>query len=193
MLHIITPVYRTNFLQRIYETIPKKEDVVWHIPCIKKRQNEINITGITEYPIIKKYFLDCEEEEAFKNSSKRNLCLDSIKDGYFCFIDDDTIFLDEMYNLYKDLSHKKYIGMAVGEQIKKNGSKRLNASIPTYANIDTGNAIAHHICLLKCRWKFDDKNIKLPKDYVFWNSVYEFFHKQCLLINKVVSIYNKLR
>ncbi len=98
-----------------------------------------------------------------------------------------------MYNLYKDLSHKKYVGIAVGQQVIKNGKLRLNASIPVQGRIDTGNAIAHHICLLKCRWKFDDKNIKLPKDYVFWNSVYEFFHKQCLLINKVVSIYNKLR
>lgn len=174
----------------IYESIPKKEDIIWHISYLENRESELIITGTTEYPIIKKYPLNCDESDTI---SKRNAILSSIKNGYFCFLDDDTIFLDEMYNLYKYLLYNKYVGMAVGHQVIQTGTIRLNASIPMHVRIDTGNAIAHHICLLKCRWKFDDKNIKLPKDYVFWNSVYEFFHKQCLLINKVVSIYNKLR
>jgi hypothetical protein len=190
MLHIVTPVYRPNLLQRIYETIPKKEDVIWHISYLEGRENEINITGTTEYPIIKKYPLNCAEIDTI---SKRNASLSSIKDGYFCFIDDDTIFIDGMYELYQDLSLKGFIGLAVGEQMRKNGGKRLIASVPIYTMIDTGNAIAHHGCLQKCKWGFDEKNKTLPKDYVFWNSVYHFYNRECLLVNKPVSIYNKLR
>jgi hypothetical protein len=190
MLHIITPIFRTQNIQRIYDTIPKKANIVWHISFVKSRENEINIENQTEYPIIIKYPIECDDTDTI---SKRNAPFSNIKNGYFCMLDDDTVFLNEMYILYYEMIRDNFIGMAVGHQLTKNGKTRLGATAPASARIDTGNAIAHHSCLKNCKWAANPQNERLPKDYVFWDSVYNFFNRKCRLVNKNISIYNKLR
>ena len=88
MLHIITPLYRFNLLEQIYNSILMNDDIIWHISKSNKRE-ELDYDFLKKDKRIKLYNIDCDDNEIYK---KRNVVFDNIKDGYFCFLDDDTIF-----------------------------------------------------------------------------------------------------
>ena len=77
---------------------------------------------------------------------KRDFALKNIKNGYFCFLDDDTLFHDNMYLKYIECKEENFIGMLVGEQIE-NDKIRIIASKPIINYIDVGNVISHSSCL----------------------------------------------
>ena len=37
-LHIITPLYRFNLLEQVYNSIPMNDDIIWHISKSNKRK-----------------------------------------------------------------------------------------------------------------------------------------------------------
>jgi hypothetical protein len=192
MLHIITPLYRPENLEKIYESIPVESDICWHISKSNKREKLGNSFLSTDKNIFL-YDVDCEDNEIYK---KRNAVFESIKDGYFCFIDDDTIFHHGMYKVYKKCKEDDflpYIGMLVGTQINHEGKIRLKPSKPIYCKIDTGNVLAHASCLQEIRWPSTHVVGKNDKDFLFWEAVYNFYHKNCKLTEEVISVYNKLR
>ena len=125
-------------------------------------------------------------------TSKRNTILSKIKDGYFCFLDDDTIFHENMYMKYLECTEHNFRGMLVGEQIDKDGKIRIIASKPVFCHIDTGNVISHHKCLEQCVWPKTNINGVNQKDFLFWDSVYNYYNKKCAIWNQTISIYNKL-
>jgi len=88
MLHIITPLWRFENLEDVYNSILMNEDITWHIGKSNKRE-ELNHDFIKKDKRIKVYEVDCEDTQGFK---KRNAALNQINSGYFCFLDDDTIF-----------------------------------------------------------------------------------------------------
>lgn len=189
MLHIITPLYRPENLDKIYESIPAEPDVCWHIAKSNKREKLENSFLAKDKRIIL-YEVDCEDNEIYK---KRNAVLESIKDGYFCFVDDDTLFYSGMYQIYLECQAKKFVGMIVGTQINCNEKIRLAPRKPIYSKIDTGNVLSHVACLETVRWPSMHIPGKNEKDFLFWDAVYNFYGQKCDLTHQIISVYNILR
>lgn len=186
-LHIITPLYRFENLENVYMSINADTDIIWHISKSTKREEEIPKI-ISEDVRVKIYNVDCNDDETYK---KRNEILKNIKDGYFCFLDDDTIFHENMYIKYRECLEEKFVGMLVGEQLTPNGKLRLIATYPRMAHIGTGNVLSHWSCLKECEWP--EKIIgNTARDFLFWDSVYNFYEKKCAIWNQPISYYNKL-
>ena len=156
-----------------YEIISSKDDYDF-----LKKDNRIRL-----------YNVDCEDTDT---TSKRNAVFDNIKDGYFCLLDDDTIFHENMYIKYLECVKNNFRGMLVGKQIGKNGMLRLIANKPVYGRIDTGNVLSHHSCLIDCKWPSKHIHGVNQKDFLFWDSVYEFYGKKCTIWSQPISYYNKL-
>ena len=183
MLHIITRAYRFDLLFNIYSSLPKVDDIHWHI-CKSNQREEIEYEFLNK-PYISIYSIDCLDSD---RTAKTNHCFDQIRDGYFCLVDDDTIFHEHMYRVYQVCTEHNHIGLAIGEQLYSDGSLRLKAQAPLPGAIDTGQCLAHSSCLSLARWP-DAKT--LLRDFLFWNSVYYFFKKVCVYVNKPISWYNK--
>jgi len=188
MLHIITPLYRFNLLEQVYNSILMNDDITWHISKSNKRE-ELDYDFLKKDKRIKLYNIDCDDNEIYK---KRNVVFDNIKDGYFCLLDDDTIFHENMYIKYLECTEHNFRGMLVGEQIDKDGKLRIIASKPVFCHIDTGNVISHHKCLTECRWPKEHIPGVNNKDFLFWDSVFEFYGKKCAIWNQPISYYNQL-
>ena len=163
-------------------------DIIWHISKSKKREDLTNDFIKTDKRI-RLYNVDCEDTDT---TSKRNVVLETINDGYFCFLDDDTIFHENMYLKYRECLENRFIGMMVGEQTDWDGKLRLIASYPKYGRIDTGNVIAHHSCLTDCKWPKTHTPKVNQKDFLFWESVYNYYGKKCAIWNKPISYYNQI-
>jgi hypothetical protein len=170
-------------------SIPLNEDVVWHISYSSKRELP-NLSFLNDNKQIRLYPVDCEDNDT---PSKRNEILKEIKDGYFCFLDDDTVFHENMYFKYQECMENNFKGMLVGEQIDNDGKLRLIASKPVFRRIDTGNVIAHHDCLTECRWPETFTWRVNQRDFLFWESVYNYYEMKCAIWNTPISYYNKLR
>lgn len=185
MLHIVTPLYRFENLEKLYNSIFMDEDITWHISKSNKRE-DIDFDFIKNDKRIILYDLDINDDEIGK---KRGEALKNIKDGYFCLLDDDTIFHENMYFKYRECLENKFKGMIVGEQINWDGKVRLIASPPKKGRIDTGNVLSHSSCLETCEWP------TIPwtcNDYLFWESVYEYYGKKCGIWNQPISYYNRI-
>lgn len=187
-LHIITALYRFENLEKIYNSIYMDDDIVWHISKSSKREDLTNDFIKTDKRV-KVYNVDCEDSDT---TSKRNVVLETIKDGYFCFLDDDTIFHENMYIKYRECIENRFVGMLVGEQTDWDGELRLIAHYPKYCRIDTGNVLAHHSCLTECRWPKTHEPGVNQKDFLFWDSVYNFYGKKCAIWNQPISYYNQI-
>jgi hypothetical protein len=164
------------------------DDITWHISKSNRRE-DLNNDFINDDKRIKIYNVDCEDTEAYK---KRREVLSKIKSGYFCFLDDDTLFHENIYIKYKECEEQNFIGMMVGEQLDYDNKIRLIASKPIFRHIDTGNVLSHYSCLSECRWPESHMPKVNQKDFLFWNSVYEFYEKKCAIWNQPISYYNKL-
>ena len=189
MLHIITPLYRPENLELIYNSIYADNDITWHISKSSKTE-KIKNNFINTDKRIKVYEVDCLDSDT---TSKRNIVLENIKDGYFCFLDDDTIFHENMYMKYRECVDHAFVGMLIGEQLDYREKLRLIASKPVFGHIDTGNVLSHTKCLSICRWPLKHIPKVNQKDFLFWDSVYDFYGKKCGIWNQPISYYNKLK
>jgi hypothetical protein len=188
MLHIITPLYRFDLIEKVYDSIHKQDDICWHISYSNKRELP-DLQFLKNNNQIKIYPVDCEDGDT---TSKRNTILSKIKDGYFCFLDDDTIFHNNMYDKYLTCVEYNFKGMIIGQQLNKYDKIRLKANKPTFGGIDTGNVISHYECLEKCVWPKTHIDGVNQKDFLFWESVFNYYGKKCGIWNQPISFYNKL-
>jgi hypothetical protein len=188
MLNIITPLYRFDLLKKVYNSILFNDDIRWHISKSTCRE-KLNYDFLKTDKRIILYNVDCVDSDT---TMKRNTVFENIKDGYFCLLDDDTIFHENMYMKYLECKDNNYIGMVVGQQLNINNSIRLRASKPLFGKIDTGNVISHYSCLTECKWPKTHIPKVNQKDFLFWDSVYKFYNEKCELWNQPISYYNKL-
>jgi hypothetical protein len=186
MLHIITGLYRPKLLKLIHESLPDAPDITWHIGMSLDKELDYVPADLR----VKIYKIDCEDKESW---TKRQKCLDKVDNGYYCFLDDDTIFHHQMYNEYKRLKSSNYKGMIIGEQVFKDGRRRLKPATPMFCQIDIGNVLSHHSVNQHVKFPVELKNKSTARDYEYWKDVYEFYKKQAVLVYKTISIYNGLR
>lgn len=188
MLHIITPLFRLPMINLVSKSIPLFDDIIWHISLTN--QNETLLPeDIKQRKNVKIYSLDCDDKDT---TAKRNACLNTINDGFFCFLDDDTIFHPNMYEIYQKKNNVNFNGMVIGQQLKNNNTLRLNCSIPINGRIDTGNVLCNTSCLEKIKWPLHAQHGK-ARDFLFWTAVWNHYGKRAELINTPISYYNKLR
>jgi len=188
MLHIVTALYRPKLLKKMYKSLPDEQDITWHIGVSIEAEESLSYipNDIRVHP----YIINCKDTESW---TKRQVCLEHVTDGYYCFLDDDTSFHDQLYQEYKLLRSSDYKGMAIGGQVKKDGSRRLKAKTPMFCQIDIGNVICHHSANSHVKFPSVLKSTPSARDYEYWRDVYEFYNNEALLINKPISVYNNLR
>lgn len=182
MLHIVTPLFRYELLEKVYQSIPKYDDITWHIAKTDHR-DKLTHEFISKDKRIKLYEIDCLDSDIV---TKRNTIFSEIHDGYFYLLDDDTVLLNELYLVYLEYSKMNFIGMIIGR------SNLLKASYPVvnlqHARLDTGMVLCHHSVLREVRWAWHST---LPRDFYFWNRCFLFFGKNAtLLINRKIYYYN---
>ena len=164
------------------------EDIRWHI-CYSSEKELPNLNFLNEDKRIILYKVDCLDTEAF---AKRNAALEKISDGYFCFLDDDTIFHENMYIKYKECQDNGFTGMLIGQQLDSKNKLRLLANQPIHRGIDTGNVLCHHSAIKNLRYPSHHDTGKNDKDYLFWKSIFEFFGKKCRYADIPISYYNMI-
>lgn len=182
MLHIVTPLFRYELLEKIYHSIPNHDDITWHVAKTTRREKLINEFIATDRRI-KLYEIDCVDNDIV---TKRNTVFLNIKSGYFYLLDDDTIFLNELYLVYLKYSKENFIGMIIGR------SNLLKASYPiidaNHPRLDTGMVLCHHSVLDQVKWAWHSE---LPRDFYFWNQCFLYFGKDATrLIENEISYYN---
>lgn len=190
MLHIVTALYRPKLLKDIYKSIPKHKDIRWHIGK-SSRKPDLEYDFIKEDSRVKLYNIDCPDMESW---TKRQACLDEITSGYFCFVDDDTVFHKNLYKEYLKLKQNKFVGMLIGKQENKHSKIRLAGSYPRFCQIDIGNVIAHSKCNKHIEFPAKLESRTSARDYQYWRDVAKYYTRDNIrIIKRVISVYNALR
>ena len=190
MLHIITALYRPELLEKMYKSIPKEKDICWHISK-SKHTPELTYKFIEEDERVILHEVDCPDIESW---TKRQTCLDEITKGYFCFLDDDTKFHENLYKEYRKIRETKFVGMLVGKQENKHGKTRLATTYPRFCQIDIGNVIAHSACNKHVEFPAKVESRTSARDYQYWRDVAKHYTKDNVkIIKRVISVYNALR
>jgi hypothetical protein len=190
MLHIVTPLYHYDLLEKVYKTIPKHDDITWHI-SVSNRREKVTYDFIYTDPRIKLYELDCADSDTV---TKRNAVFEVIQDGYFYLLDDDTVFLPELYELYKKTNASGFIGMIIGSQIHYRYKGYIKHAIyprlhPYIADIDSGMVLSHSSVLREVKWEWSIEQ----RDFDFWYRCYLYFGDgRTTITNTVFSVYNAL-
>ena len=192
MLHIITPVYRFELLSMVHESIPNRNDIRWHLSLAKKR-------GIPDEKFIKEdkrvilHIIDCSDQDTV---SKRNAVFENIKDGYFYMLDDDTIFVEEVYTIYKEHSIKMFKGLILGNQSINDQIRHPSYPLsedPNKVNVDTGMAIASSDVLEHVKFSWTKPGENFGRDFLFWSKCYAYFgDDNVIYLDRIISKYNYL-
>jgi hypothetical protein len=184
MLHLITPLYRFQNVEKIYESITNYSDVTWHIG---KSASKPYVPPF-EDGRVKVYDVNCADTDPV---AKRNFALSKVKDGYFHLLDDDTLLHPNMYKLYKQMEELDYKGMVIGRQIQDGKLRLKEVTRPIYCSIDAGNILCHHSAINHILTA-PDKSMHLAPDYNLWEKAHSFF-KESKMTEDVISFYNALR
>jgi len=190
MLHLVTPLYNFDLLPKVYKTIPPHKDIIWHI-AVSSNREKIPYSFVYTDQRIKLYEIDCADNDT---TTKRNSVFETIKEGYFYLLDDDTVFVPQLYQLYLQTAAEDFRGMVVGNQthyLYKNNFKKAiyPTTHPETTHIDSGMALCYHTVLSKVRWERDC----FPRDFTFWSNCYRFFDDEnTKTVNQTISIYNAL-
>jgi len=108
-LNIVTPLIRAENLEKIYNSIPKEEDVHWII--IKHKDLNIDdfvktiIGGISLVTVV-----SCDFEEGLHNlHRKMTMGYVVMKPGMYHGLDDDNEYWPDAYNIFKEYPQYKFI------------------------------------------------------------------------------------
>jgi hypothetical protein len=137
-LNIITAFYRESNFHQIYESIPEHNDIHW----IVVKSHSINTPRFDN-----KFFKDnvtiesMDIQESWATTYlKVNRAIELIRPGFATFLDDDTTFNLNAYDVFK--KHGQNSKFIMGKQATKFGYERP-ATIPTRCVTDGAQAIIH--------------------------------------------------
>ena len=194
-LNILTVLWRTELLEKQYETIPKKEDVNWilcktnlwnnNIPDYIKNSKDVNV-------IICNVNIDKNKEDITDFVLKINEGIKKVEDGFFCILDDDNKIHEKTYETYEEYKNKNY-KMIIGKQIRRNGAIKLEANYPVFSKIDMGNVICTTNVFKKINFNCVNTKVR-AYDWQFWLACFKEMEKEnVLLLNQICFYYNGLR
>lgn len=187
-LHIITLLYRFENFDKIKNTIPKKNDITWHLVISHKRELPVFLKyNIDDF--INIHIVECDDNDFV---SKRNFVFDKIKNGYFFLLDDDTIFVNECYEVYRKYSGLNFKGLIIGyrKDFFSMAKPFKPYSNPKYNNLDTGNGISHHSVLRFVKWEWVEK---YSRDNYFWAQCANHYGEENIItVESIICFYNYL-
>ena len=184
MLHVVTPLFRYDLLEQVYRSLPPEGDIVWHIVKTSRRA-PLDHPFLASDPRIRLYEIDCDDADIV---TKRNTVFAAITDGYFYLLDDDTICLPAMYDVYREYSAAGFAGMIVGDTNMVRA--RLPALDPARNRLDTGAVICHHAVLRHERWEWSPG---VARDNYFWTRCFAHFGPSgTAVIRRRIAVYNHL-
>ena len=198
-LNILTVLWRTEYLEKQYESIPKKKDVNWIlcksslwqgiIPTYIKNSKDINV-------IICNVNISKIKEDVRDFVLKINKGIKKVEDGFFYILDDDNEMHKKIYKTYKKYKTTNY-KMIIGKQIIKSGEIRIKANYPSYATVDMGNVLCSTEVFKKVK-NFTRAGKEAVEegvyDHLFWNFCFNSINiKDVLLLNEIIFYYNGLR
>jgi len=193
MLHIVTLLYRFELLSKVYASIPKHDDIRWHLSIAKKRGIPKERFILEDNRIVL-HIVDCKDDDFV---TKRNYVFSKIKDGYFYMLDDDTYFFNEVYELYKEYEKRNFRGLIIGnEKIRIYDRESLLVAKPLSddpgkINIGTGMAISSSDALEHVRWAWGNLDRGIGRDYIFWSKCFAYFGPENVVYsNKIISFHN---
>lgn len=188
LFHICTMSSRPQFLQQIYDTIPKEQDIVWHI-CKSRYTNKLEGEYLSDSRV-RVYEIECEDTNTpCKMNYIFHKIIESGVDSYFCIQDDDSHFLQEMYNVFQQYKQKQFL--VIGRQIDKDGVTRLQPTLPYKCAIDTGSFLCHSSVLVKEQWPNRHWDSEFYADFDFIDRVYrQFGITRTDLVDRAISVYN---
>lgn len=194
-LNILTVLWRTEYLKKQYESIPKKKDVNWilcksnlwnnNIPDYIKNSKDVNV-------IICNVNIDKDKEDITDFILKINEGIKKVEDGFFYILDDDNKIHEKFYKTYEEYKNNNY-KMIIGKQIKSNNYIKVEANYPNKRLIDMGNVICNTDVLKKINFNCVNKK-DISYDYQFWIACFKEIGKEnVLLLNEIIFYYNGLR
>ncbi len=184
MLHVITPLYRYDLLEQVYRSLPAHDDVTWHLAKTSRRPPLTHGFLATDRRI-RLYEIDCDDADIV---TKRNTMFAQVADGYFYLLDDDTICLDEMYQVYREFSARGFSGMIVGASTVS--AARMPSLDPALNRIDTGAVICCASVLRAVAWEW---SAAYARDRYFWSRCFAHFGPaRTAVVPRTISAYNAL-
>lgn len=184
MLHLVTPLYRYDLLERVYQSIPRGDDVVWHLAKTSRRP-PLDHAFIARDPRIRVYDIDCDDTDIV---TKRNTVFAAITDGYFYLLDDDTICVEGLYRVYREYCAAGFEGMIVGGSNLNRA--RTPSTDPALNRLDTGAVICFHAVLRHVQWAW---SADYARDRLFWSRCFAFYGVgRTVVLNRTIAAYNHL-
>ena len=184
MLHIVTPLFRYELLERVYQSIPPHDDIVWHLAKTSRRP-PLDHAFVARDARIRIHDIDCDDTDIV---TKRNAMFAAITDGYFYLLDDDTICLDEMYQVYREQCDAGFEGMIVGGSNLNRA--RQPSTDPVLNRLDTGAAICFHAVLRHVSWAW---SAEYARDRLFWSRCFAFYGpERTVVVDRTIAAYNHL-
>ena len=188
LINIMTPVWRTKNLVKIYESIPWELDNFYFNFCVVYdgfRSGWLCLKDEGKRTF--EYMVAGTNGDDFAGHKKRNWFLDNVLDGYVYFCDDDNLIHPE---LFKNLVGKLDGTSIIMDQYNKNDSLRLSHTEPIeVGHVDVGNILINRKDIGDLRFEAD----KYEADGILFN---EIFVKRGVPIKRdaeAKTYYNKLR
>lgn len=186
-LILVTVAYNLEWLEEIYKSIPKEEDIEWHIIC---QTDEILKWWRNSRAIVKHYFPD-----KYNNNEKLNLLFKYLAttkpDSYFFILDNDNLMIENTYKIYKKYSSEGFKGMIIGNQEWYDGTLRLKAQLPEICKIDSASVICHMECMKEVKWKVDEF---ITPDFYLWRDAHNYYGvERTKIIDETISVYNTIK
>lgn len=184
-LTFLTIAYEYKYLPKLHISIPKHEGIEWTIVKTKDRKLE----GFDD--IYRVNIIEVDTTEDLQGGFiKMQTGLDSIKEGWFVKMDEDSEVHPNLENIYR--KYKDREGIVIGEQDYFNNTKRLPANKPHLGAVDAGNALIHSRCLNAVKWPLNVSDV--APDQTFIHSAWNYFKEEERWIeNTPVSYYNSQR
>jgi len=171
-------------LEQVYRSLPPHDDVIWHLAKTSRRPPLTHPFLATD-PRIRLYEIDCDDTDIV---TKRNTMFAHITDGYFFLLDDDTICLGEMYQVYREFSARGFSGMIVGASTVS--AARQPSLDPALNRIDAGAVICCASVLRVVHWEW---SAAYARDRYFWSRCFAHFgNARTVVVPRTISAYNAM-
>lgn len=183
-LNLFTPLFRINNLHKVYESIPKHDDIHWII--VTCESNNFNLSQYERTPNIT--IVKLKTHEGFENVHlKVNAALKHLRPGFFMGLDDDTTFNHNTYEAFKKYGND--YDMIVGQQKLPDGGIRI-AQKPLHCHTDGAQGIISTKLLEGVEFRSFANDPTADCNFLLdcWNKT-----DNHLLLHEVTTNYNFLR
>ncbi len=193
-LHILTRCSRPNNLLKVAQSIPKTEDIVWHIIFDSTRLKDIDVDLLTQLQgYSPRIYFEYSQGGDYLYPQMSKIIKDTIQSGWIYSLDDDNILHENFYETIKSSFNENLDGIVFNQYV---AGKDFTGLDIRYAKPE--NMKVRHIDLAQFvlnRRVFD--NIEFEEGYDadgrFIEKVYESNPDGFLFIDEILAHYNYLQ